>query len=155
MSKAKIIGDESEIGSFKDSENAIITANAKSHRDQYHQESSLSVVARAWLRAATAIPADQYHESFGDVLWWRMPVSESPWIGSPLSGDWDFVRGYYTHWTPLVVPVVSSMEFEKTMEKCPNPECENGQTEESDDLWRHRFMTCEICMGVGLVKKTC
>lgn len=63
-----------------------------------------------------ARPLAEYHEDFGPVLWWRFPVTEPPYVGSPLDtgrtlkvivdgqiflpmvGGWP---GYHTHWTPL------------------------------------------------------
>lgn len=47
-------------------------------------------------------PLDEWHEDDGDVLWWLLPVSEPPWVGSPLDNDWP--SDYYTHWTPLPKP---------------------------------------------------
>lgn len=47
--------------------------------------------------------ADEYHEDFGDVLWWRLPINEPPHVGSPLDDDFP-VDGYYTHWSKLVIP---------------------------------------------------
>ncbi|MBY0205282.1 hypothetical protein [Paenibacillus cucumis (ex Kampfer et al. 2016)] len=44
---------------------------------------------------------DEWHEDFGDVLWWKFPVEESPYCGSPLDTDWP---DYHTHWTPISVP---------------------------------------------------
>lgn len=31
-----------------------------------------------------AYPFDAWHEDFGDVLWWLVPVGEPPYCGSPL-----------------------------------------------------------------------
>ena len=45
-----------------------------------------------------AIPAEQYHEDDGPVLWWRFPVVEPPYSGTPNDSDWP---GYHTHFTPL------------------------------------------------------
>lgn len=67
-----------------------------------------------------AYPLSEWHEDDGDVLWWKFPIEEAPYIGSPLSlgqtvevtlraygidklmrcqvGGWP---GYHTHWTPL------------------------------------------------------
>jgi hypothetical protein len=45
-----------------------------------------------------AIPAEQYHEDDGPVLWWRFPVVEPPYSGTPNDCDWP---GYHTHFTPL------------------------------------------------------
>ena len=39
-----------------------------------------------------------WHEDLGDVVWWKFPVVESPFVGSPLGSDWP---GYHTHFTPL------------------------------------------------------
>ena len=49
--------------------------------------------------ALVEIPADEWHEDDGPALWWRLPVQEPPWVGSPLDDDW--MPGYYTHWMPL------------------------------------------------------
>ena len=45
---------------------------------------------------------DEWHEDYGAVLWWKFPIEEPPYCGTPLDGDWP---GYHTHWTPLIVPV--------------------------------------------------
>ncbi|HLY89069.1 MAG TPA: hypothetical protein VKQ27_08800 [Acetobacteraceae bacterium] len=39
-----------------------------------------------------------WYEDLGDVLWWKFPVTEAPWVGTPLDSSWP---GYHTHWTPL------------------------------------------------------
>ena len=49
-----------------------------------------------------AIPIDEWHEDDGVVLWWRFPIVEPPYVGSPLCSDWE--EDYYTHWTPIVCP---------------------------------------------------
>jgi hypothetical protein len=49
----------------------------------------------------TARPIDDWHEDYGDVIWWTFPIQESPYCGSPLDSDWP---DYHTHWTPLVIP---------------------------------------------------
>ena len=46
-----------------------------------------------------ARPLEEWHEDYGDALWWRFPIEEPPYVGSPLSEDW---TGYHTHWTPIV-----------------------------------------------------
>jgi hypothetical protein len=51
-----------------------------------------------------ATPGEDYHEDLGPVLWWRFPVEEPPWCGSPNDSDWP---GYHTHFTPL--PPVPSL----------------------------------------------
>jgi hypothetical protein len=62
--------------------------------------------ARAALEAQPAAPAprprvrpeDEYHEDMGAVLWWRFPIDEPPYCGSPLDSDWP---GYHTHFISL------------------------------------------------------
>lgn len=51
-------------------------------------------------------PLDEWHEDDGPVLWWRLPVDEPPWAGTPLDSDWQIGGdgpggAWYTHWTPL------------------------------------------------------
>lgn len=43
-------------------------------------------------------PEREWHEDMGNVLWWRFPISEPPWAGTPLDSDWP---GYHRWWTPL------------------------------------------------------
>lgn len=50
---------------------------------------------------ADARPLDEWHEDVGNVLWWRFPINEPPYVGSPLDSDWP---GYHTHWTPIICP---------------------------------------------------
>lgn len=45
----------------------------------------------------TALPLDDWHEDDGPVVWWKFPVEEPSWIGTPLDTNWP---GYHTHWTP-------------------------------------------------------
>ena len=72
-----------------------------------------------------ARPLDEWHEDIGPVMWWKFPLVEAPYVGSPLDcgqtvevvtryyegagevvekllrysvGGWP---GYHTHWTPL------------------------------------------------------
>ncbi|KQP34279.1 hypothetical protein ASF27_01580 [Methylobacterium sp. Leaf102] len=67
-----------------------------------------------------ARPLSDWHEDMGDVLWWFFPMTEAPYVGSPLDcgrtceitlrlvgeehthsvsiGGWP---GYHTHFTPL------------------------------------------------------
>jgi hypothetical protein len=47
--------------------------------------------------APVAIPGERYHEDMGPVTWWRLPVDEPPWVGTPNDSDWP---GYHTHFTP-------------------------------------------------------
>lgn len=78
---------------------------------------------------------DEYHEDMGNVLWWKFPIVEPPYCGSPndvghtigvsvsvgTADGWAVARegengqmthydvggwpGYHTHWTPIPIPV--------------------------------------------------
>lgn len=70
-------------------------------------------------------PISEYHEDMGPVLWWKFPIDEPPYVGTPMDlghtvevsvqavgvdkmmranvGAWP---GYHTHFTPL--PKVSA-----------------------------------------------
>lgn len=48
-----------------------------------------------------ARPLEEWHEDYGDVLWWKFPIEEPPYVGSPLDANWP---DYHTHWTPFAVP---------------------------------------------------
>lgn len=56
---------------------------------------------KAGQAAKKARPLEDWHEEMGPVLWWRFPVDEAPWCGTPNCDDWPH---YHTHFTPLVVP---------------------------------------------------
>lgn len=62
---------------------------------EYHQDTVAGIAARK------AIPLSDWHEDIGAALWWRFPVEEPPYCGSPTYEDWP---GYHTHWTPILVP---------------------------------------------------
>lgn len=46
-------------------------------------------------------PLEEWWEAYGDVLWWKFPIEEPPYVGSPLDENWP---GYHTHWTPIPLP---------------------------------------------------
>ena len=46
-------------------------------------------------------PLEEWSEAYGDVLWWKFPIEEPPYVGSPLDENWP---GYHTHWTPIPLP---------------------------------------------------
>lgn len=49
----------------------------------------------------TPRPIEDWHEDYGDVLWWEFSISEPPYCGTPLDSDWP---DCHTHWTPIAVP---------------------------------------------------
>lgn len=92
-------------------------------RTAYHEERLYSVecrvcgtntlvqarnpVAAAEKVGIKAQPADDWHEEYGEVLWWHFPIEEPPVVGSPISYNPDgspTVPDYCTHWTPIYCP---------------------------------------------------
>ena len=56
-----------------------------------------------------ATPGEQYHEDMGPVLWWRFPIEEPPYVGTPNDSDWP---GYHTHYTPVATPTEPAIPTE-------------------------------------------
>lgn len=48
-----------------------------------------------------AMPLDEWHDDDGPVLWWKFPIAEPPYAGTPNDSDWP---GYHTHWTRIDLP---------------------------------------------------
>ena len=46
-------------------------------------------------------PFEEWNEDYGDVLWWKFPIEEPPYVGSPFDEKWP---AYHTHWTPIALP---------------------------------------------------
>ncbi len=53
------------------------------------------------MKCMVARPSDEWHEDLGAVLWWRFPIVEPPYVGTPNDCDWP---GYHTHFTPIPAP---------------------------------------------------
>lgn len=110
----------------------------------HHKPKALEIIAAGWQRLEKpfsitmvaekdgihdARPLAEWHEDIGDVLWWRFPIEEPPYCGTPNDqghpvevdlrhydgagnvkkmklkttvGGWP---GYHTHWTPLLLPM--------------------------------------------------
>ena len=66
---------------------------------------ALAAMIRAIAKGSVARPIDEWHEDNGPALWWRFPIDEPPYSGSPLDDDWP---GYHTHWTAIVCPSAPS-----------------------------------------------
>ncbi len=67
-------------------------------RSPYEAAEKVGIIAR---------PAEEYHEDYGDVLWWHFPIEEPPEVGTPNTFDrygHPIVTEYHTHWTPLPIP---------------------------------------------------
>jgi len=55
----------------------------------------------------TLRPVEEWHEDYGDCLFWKLPIMEPPYCGSPLDSVWE-ERGYdeyFTHFTRLTPPI--------------------------------------------------
>lgn len=71
-----------------------------------------------------ARPKSDWHEDVGPVLWWKFPIVEPPYCGTPLDLEIaDYIGqppksafpSYVTHWTPIIPP------------NDPEPEARNEQ----------------------------
>lgn len=51
-----------------------------------------------WECQRTLRPKDEWHEDDGVVLWFRLPLAEPPYVGTPLCSDFP---DYATHWCRL------------------------------------------------------
>lgn len=72
-------------------------------------------------RLATLRPASEYHEDYGTVLWWHLPICEPPYIGAgegmndsnadgtPTDCRRLIEEGWLTHWTPIPQPAIDAM----------------------------------------------
>lgn len=68
--------------------------------DRVLLDSGFLVVPTHWRREPGIEDIIGYRRTagMGDVLWWRFPIDEAPYVGSPIASDWP---GYHTHFTPL------------------------------------------------------
>lgn len=75
--------------------------------DNYDKKITTLIESLAEARKAlevlnTARPLEEWHEDFGEKLWWKFPIKESPYTGSPLDCGWP---AYHTHFTDIPVPL--------------------------------------------------
>ncbi len=64
----------------------------------------------------TLRPLSEYHEDYGTVLWWHLPIQEHPYVGSgpgmnerhsdgtPTDCAELLADGWLTHWSPIPQP---------------------------------------------------
>lgn len=45
---------------------------------------------------------DEWHEDHGNCLWWKFPIMETPYVGSPLDVDFPID---VTHFTKFIEPI--------------------------------------------------
>lgn len=50
---------------------------------------------------------DEWHEDDGPVLWWRDPITEPPYVGTPDYADFDDT---YKWWSPIDTPEIPESE---------------------------------------------
>ncbi|MEK5085887.1 hypothetical protein MKY98_02910 [Paenibacillus sp. FSL M8-0228] len=72
----------------------FMLAQAKAEMEKLQKEIEISRSPRT---------LDEWGEDYGDVLWWKFPIDEPPYCGTPLDADWP---DYHTHWTPITIPVL-------------------------------------------------
>ncbi len=81
-------------------------------------------------------PLAEWREDIGPVIWWRFPLDEPPYVGSPLDCDWP---EYHTHWTPIIIPLD------------PAP----MSVPEAVNLSDRVLAMLAVSAGIGLVVATC
>lgn len=113
---------QAEIDTLRERRDDLLRAN--NAFEARAREAERAVKAMTTLR-----PASEYHEDMGPVLWWKLPITEPPYVGSPndlgyeavgtldmsasdgtkitatARGDIGGWPGYHTHFSPL--PMVS------------------------------------------------
>ena len=67
----------------------------------YYHRAANRIIANGVTVQECTRPLEEWHEDYGDVLWWKFPIEEPPYVGSPLDEKWP---AYHTHWTPIVLP---------------------------------------------------
>lgn len=75
---------------------------SKQQLSSFVKEAHADMGTLAYLRQVRGL--EQWDESEGNVLWWRFPSDEPPYVGTPLDSNWP---GYHTHWTPIPRPTLS------------------------------------------------
>lgn len=87
--------------------------NLKTHTNQIDAISEMWIWARTVLCDYENTPAvliavpkyalhiDEWEEDDGPVLWWRAPIEEPPYVGTPDDTDFDET---YKWWTPIDIP---------------------------------------------------
>jgi len=53
---------------------------------------------------------DEWHEDMGPVLWWRDPIEEPPYVGTPLDTYFD---DSYLWWSPIDIPEIPESETQE------------------------------------------
>lgn len=68
------------------------------------------VIAINLMEKQIPLPLEEWHEDYGDCLWWRFPIEEPPYCGNPLDSEWQEKNygDYYTHFTRLIIPELIS-----------------------------------------------
>lgn len=75
----------------------------KRNFEDFRDQREAAQTAENLRRLRTLRPESEWCEEYGPVIWWRVPISEPPFVGTPLDDEW--IDDYYTHWTPLPSPI--------------------------------------------------
>lgn len=51
-----------------------------------------------FVKLHTLRPLSEWRDDFHTVIWYKLPIDEPPYVGTPHDCDWP---GYHTHWSPL------------------------------------------------------
>lgn len=66
-----------------------------------YEEAADELIAHGVTVQERARPLEEWGEDYGDVMWWKFPIEEPPYVGSPLDANWP---AYHTHWTTIPMP---------------------------------------------------
>ena len=83
------------------------------------------------------IPKEEWHEDLGPALWWKFPIVEPPYVGTPLDEDFS---ADLTHFTSIPYPMFSAIK-ETGRASSANPPRNNLSKAREPDHVKPRFDT--------------
>lgn len=106
--------------------NKVLALRLKQHETALHNmtQQYIGLLSDVSPPAVIARPIADYHEDMGDVLWWKFPITEAPYVGTPndlgfgyqiaaaigmdplreINGNVGGWPGDHTHFTPIPIP---------------------------------------------------
>lgn len=76
--------------------------------------SAASAASAAVAERDELYPLDDWSDDDSFVLWFKFPIDEPPYVGSPLCCDWP---GYHTHWRRIAVPLAPPVATRATLQE--------------------------------------
>lgn len=97
MGREKIMLSIDENGNVTKYEEPYATIECRTKEDYEQLENILDEYKKAFKPR----PLEEWGEDVGDCLWWKFPIEEPPYCGSPLDENFP---DYVTHFTRLIIP---------------------------------------------------